>query len=150
MALPLFMVWDLQLRKSQKLVLAGIFSLGSVVAIFDILRTVESLESGTFSGVALWSSLEVTVAVIVASLPLYRALFSSKGRKGLVSHVSIGHYKTMSDNHTAVERKSSDDRSLRPDQPSVCTYREYLETRLLVSPHHVRQGQQFQLTHLSH
>ena len=150
MALPLFMVWDLQLRKSQKLVLAGIFSLGSVVAIFDILRTVESLESGTFSGVALWSSLEVTVAVIVGSLPLYRALFSSKGKKGLISHVSIGHYKTMSDNQTAVERKSSDDRILRPDQPSVSTYREYLETQPLASPHRVRQGQNFPLTHLSH
>ena len=149
MALPLSMVWGLRLRKSQKLLLAGIFSLGSVVAIFDILRTVESLDSGTFSGVALWSSLEVTVAVIFGSLPLYRTLFSSKGRKNLVSHVSIGHYKTMSDSQTAVERKSSDDRTSRPYQPSVGTYREYLETQLLTSPHRVRQGQHFPLAHLS-
>ena len=144
------MVWGLQLHKSQKLVLAGIFSLGSVVAIFDILRTVESLESGTFSGVALWSSLEATIAVIVASLPLYRVLLSSQGRNGLLSHVSIGRYKTMSDDHTAVERKSSDNRSLRPDQPSVSTYRDILETQLLASSHHVRQGQHFPLAHLSH
>ena len=146
MALPLSMVWGIQLRKSQKLVLAGIFSLGSVVAIFDILRTVESLDSGTFSGVALWSSLEVTMAVIVGSLPLYRALLSNKGRKSLVSYVSIGQHKTMS---TAVERKGSDDRSSRPDQPSVGTYREYLETQLLASPHRARQGQHFPRAHLS-
>ena len=150
MALPLFMVWGLQLRKSQKLVLAGIFSLGFVVTIFDILRTVESLESGTFSGVALWSSLEVTIAVIVASLPLYRALLSSKGRKSLISYVSIGHYKTMNDNQTAVQRKSSDDGSSRPEQPSVSTYRDNLETQLLASPPHVRQGQHFPLAHISH
>ena len=150
MALPLYMVWGLQLRKSQKLVLAGIFSLGSVVAIFDILRTVESLESGTFSGVALWSSLEVTIAVIVASLPLYRVVLSRKGRKNLVSRVSIGRYKTMSDDTTAVGRKSSDDRYSRPDQPSVRTYRDNLETQLLASPHHARQGQHFPLAHLPH
>ena len=144
------MIWGLQLRKSQKLVLAGIFSLGFVVAIFDILRTVESLDSGTFSGVALWSSLEVTIAVIVASLPLYRALLSSKGRKSLMSHVSIGRYKTMSDDQTAAERRTSDDRSSRPDQPSVSTYRDNLETQLLASTHYVRQGQHFPLAHLSH
>ena len=149
MALPLSMVWGIQLRKSQKLALAGIFSLGSVVAIFDILRTVESLKSGTFSGVALWSSLEVTMAVIVASLPLYRALLSRKRRQSLISHVRIGHYKTMNDIQTTVDRKSSDDRSSRPDQPSVGTYREYLETQLLVSPHRARQGQHFPLAHLS-
>lgn len=149
MALPLVMVWGLQLRKSQKLVLAGIFSLGSVVAIFDILRTVESLESGTFSGVALWSSLEATIAVIVASLPLYRVLLSSKGRQGLISHISIGRYKTMSDDHTVVEGKKLDDRSLRLDQRSVSTYRDHLETQLLASPHHIRQGQHFPLTQLS-
>ena len=92
MTLPLFMVWGLQLRKSQKAVLAGIFSLAFVVAIFDILRTVESLQSGTFSGVALWSSLEVTIAVMIGSLPLYRALLTSKGRKSLLSRSSIGRY----------------------------------------------------------
>lgn len=149
MALPLFMVWGLQLRKSQKLILAGIFSVGSVVAIFDILRTVESLDSGTFSGVALWSSLEVTIAVIVASLPLYRALLTSQGRKSLVSRVSIGRYKTMSDDQTAVGRNSSDDRSSRPDRPSVRTYRDNLESQLLTSPH-VRQGQHFPLAHIPH
>ena len=150
MALPLFMVWGLQLRTPQKVVLAGIFSLAFVVAIFDILRTVESLQSGTFSGVALWSSLEVTIAVMVASLPLYRAFLSSKGRKSLISHISIGRYKNMSDDQTAVERKSSDDRSSRPDQPSLSTYRDDLETQRLASPNYARQGQHFPLARLSH
>ncbi|KAI4137401.1 MAG: hypothetical protein LQ341_005159, partial [Variospora aurantia] len=88
MALPLYMLYGLQLRTTQKAILAGVFSLGLVVAIVDILRTVESLRSGTFSGVALWSSLEVTIAVIVASLPLYRVLLTPKGRNNLRSRLS--------------------------------------------------------------
>ena len=144
------MVWGLQLRKSQKAILAGIFSLGFVVAIFDILRTVESLESGTFSGVALWSSLEVTIAVMVGSLPLYRALLTSKGRKSLLSRGSVGRYKDMSDDQTAVERKGSENRSSRPGQPSVSTFRDDLEIQNLASPNYVRQGQHFPLARLSH
>lgn len=145
------MVWGLQLRRSQKIVLAGIFSLGFVIAVFDILRTVESLQSGTFSGVALWSSLEVTIAVIIASLPLYRVLLTSKGRQILLSHTSLmGHYRDMSDGQTGVERKDSDDRSSRPSKPSIHTFRDDLETQNLASPLHEAQGQHFPLAHLSH
>lgn len=144
------MVWGIQLRKSQKATLAGIFSLGLVIAVFDILRTVESLQSGTFSGVALWSSLEVTIAVLVASLPLYRVLLTSKGRKYLVSRGSMGRYNNISDRQTGVERKCSDDRSWRYGKPSVNTSRDDLETHNLASPNYGVQGQQFPLAHLSH
>lgn len=150
MLLPLYMIWGLQLRQSQKVVLAGVFSLGFVVAIFDILRTVESLRSGTFSGVALWSSLEVTIAVIVASLPLYRVLLTSKGRKSLMSHSSIGRYKDMSDDQTGVERKSTDKRSSRLGKSSVGTFRDDLETRNMASRSYSEQDQHFPLAHLSH
>ena len=134
------MVWGLQLRRSQKAVLAGIFSLGFVVAIFDILRTVESLRSGTFSGVALWSSLEVTIAVIVASLPLYRILLTSKGRKSLISRGSTGRYKDMSDG----PRGSS-----RPSKPSISTFRDDLETQDTASASREARGQRYPLAHLS-
>lgn len=124
------MLWGLQLRKTQKVTLAGIFSLGFVVAIFDIIRTVESLKSGTFSGVALWSSLEVTVAVIVASLPLYRVLLTSKGRESITSRVSLlGRYRDISNAQTHIERKVSDDTSMRPSKTSVTTFRDDLETQ---------------------
>ena len=148
MILPLFMIWDLQLRRSQKATLAAIFSLAFVVAIFDILRTVESLQSGTFSGVALWSSLEVTIAVMVASLPLYRVFFTTKGRKSLMSRRSKDRYKDMSDGQTEVERKGSDDRSSRLHQSSRGTFRDDLETQNMASPSLARQGQHFPIAHL--
>ncbi|KAL8986922.1 MAG: hypothetical protein Q9169_008745 [Polycauliona sp. 2 TL-2023] len=102
------MIYNLQLRTAQKLTLTGIFSLGLLVAVVDILRTVESLRSGTFSGVALWSSLEVTIAVIVASLPLYRVLITRKGRRSLLSRLSMERYKHVDDSPGATERKLMD------------------------------------------
>ena len=144
------MIWGLQLRRAQKVVLAGVFSLGLVVPVFDILRTVESLESGTFSGVALWSSLEVTVALIVASLPLYRVLLSSQGREGLLSRVSLlSRYRDLSDGQNHVERKGSDDTSFSgPGKPSVTTFRDDLETQNMSSSLHQVRGQHFQLANL--
>lgn len=144
------MVWHMQLRKTQKTALFGIFSLGLVVAIFDILRTVESLQSGTFSGVALWSSLEVTVAVIVASLPLYRVLLTKKGRKYLVSRGSARRYKDISIGQSGIERQRTDDGSSRRNKPSVSTFRDDLETQNLTSPDDGSQAQDFPLAHLSH
>lgn len=128
MALPLFMIYGLQLRTSQKIVLGGALSLGFVVAIFDILRTVESLAAGTFSGVALWSSLEVTIAVIVSSLPLYRVLITSKGRRNLVTRFSVDHSKRTETSRTGSERNLFDIKG-SPTKPSISTFREDLETQ---------------------
>ncbi|KAL8938465.1 MAG: hypothetical protein Q9216_003878 [Gyalolechia sp. 2 TL-2023] len=141
MILPLFMIYGLQLRDSQKAILAGVFSLGFVVAIFDILRTVESLQDGTFSGVALWSSLEVTVAAIVASLPLYRVLLTTKGRKNIMSRLSIERYKgTDASPRGSIERGFLETKATKP---SVRTFRDDLETqdteysKYKEAPHHL-------------
>lgn len=128
MLLPLYMIYGLQLRNSQKAVLTGIFSLGLAVAVVDILRTVESLESGTFSGVALWSSLEVTIAVIVSSLPLYRVLLTNKGRNSLMSRLSGDRYKDIDSSPANTDRKFLDTNA-SPGKPSVSTFRDGLETQ---------------------
>lgn len=88
------------MRKGQKAGLAGVFCLGLVVVVFDILRTVESLVSGTFSGVALWSSMEVSVAVVVASLPPYRRMLGNKTRKDTVRYLSWDRYEQFDKNNS--------------------------------------------------
>lgn len=149
MLLPLYMLYGLQLRRSQKAVLAGIFSLGSLVAIVDILRTVESLESGTFSGVALWSSMEVTIAVIVASLPLYRALLTSKGRNSLLSRLTSGRYKDMdSDGSPAGTERKFLEANTSHGKPAVSTFREDLETQDSEFSKYAGKGQQVPLRNL--
>ena len=147
MMLPLVMIYGLQLRTSEKVVLGGAFSLGFVVAIFDILRTVESLQSGTFSGVALWSSLEVTIAVIVASLPLYRVLISSKGRRSIMSRLSIDRGKECLDmSPTGTERNLFDTKK-SPTKPSMSTFRDDLETQDSEYFKYVGGTQQLPLAH---
>ena len=89
------MLSGLQMRKGQKIGLAYVFSLGLVVALFGILRTVESLVSGTFSGVALRSSMEGSIAVVVASLPPYRTLLGVKTRKGTTRYISWDRYRPL-------------------------------------------------------
>ena len=122
------MIWGLQLHKTQKAVLAGVFSPGFVVAIFDIVRRVESLESGTLPGVALWSSLEVTIAVIDASLPLCRVLLTSKRRRSLMSSRSMSHFRHNSNSQSGHERKESDDSSPHSTKSAASTFRDRLET----------------------
>ncbi|KAL9032375.1 MAG: hypothetical protein Q9180_006536 [Flavoplaca navasiana] len=124
------MIYNLQLHPTQKATLTLLFSLGLLVAIVDILRTVESLQSGTFSGVALWSSLEVTIAVIVASLPLYRVLITRKGRRNLLSWLSMERYKHMDDDKSpgATERRFLDTNA-GTEKEGKGTFRNDLETQ---------------------
>ena len=149
MALPLFMLHGLQLRTTQKATLAGVFSVGSVVAVFDILRTVESLQSGTFSGVALWSSLEVTIAVIVASLPLYRVLLTPKGRSTLMSRLSIDRYKDIEGSPESTERRFLETKTPSPRKQSVRTLRDDLETQNSEFSKYSGAVRQFPPAHLS-
>ncbi|KAI4110553.1 MAG: hypothetical protein LQ345_006978 [Seirophora villosa] len=148
MALPLYMLSGLQLRPTQKAILGGVFSLGLVVPIVDILRTVESLESGTFSGVALWSSLEVTIAVIVASLPLYRVLLTPKGRNNIRSRLSGERYKDVGDSPAETQRRFCDTLA-SPGKRSVSTYQGDLETQDSESSKYGRGIQQVPLAQLS-
>lgn len=149
------MIYGLQLRTSHKINLTLIFSLGLLVAIVDILRTVESLQSGTFSGVALWSSLEVTIAVIVASLPLYRVLITRKGRRSLLSRLSMERYKNMDDNSPgATERKfldtHHDDGSEQgKGRRTVGTFRNDLETQDSAFSEDARRTDHVPLAHLT-
>ncbi|KAL9008662.1 MAG: hypothetical protein Q9173_006234 [Seirophora scorigena] len=148
MALPLYMISSLQLRPTQKAILGGVFSLGLVVPIVDILRTVESLESGTFSGVALWSSLEVTVAVIVASLPLYRVLLTPKGRSNIRSRLSGERYKDVDDSPAETQRKGFGTLA-SPGKRSVSTYHGDLETQDSEASKYSRGFQQVPLAHMA-
>ncbi|KAL8669417.1 MAG: hypothetical protein Q9168_005993 [Polycauliona sp. 1 TL-2023] len=142
------MIYNLQLRTAQKLTLTGIFSLGLLVAVIDILRTVESLQSGTFSGVALWSSLEVSIAVIVASLPLYRVLITRKGRRSLLSKMSIERYKHMDESPGGTERKFLEDGTEGRGMGGNATFRNGLETQDSVYSEDARRDDHVPLAHL--
>ena len=75
MALPLWMLKKLQMRLFHKIGLASIFLLAWIDVVFDILRTYHTI-GGTTSLSVLWDILEPTIAVVIATMPTYRALFS--------------------------------------------------------------------------
>lgn len=93
--LPLFMIKGLNMPITRKLGLAGLFTLATIDVIFDILRTIYSTRG---AGWTIWDMLEPTIAVIVSSLPTYRALFGT-------------------------ERKRSTDKNLVPNHKNVITPR---------------------------
>ena len=123
------MVWGLQMRKGQKIGIACVFCLGLVIAIFDILRTVESLASGTFSGVALWSCMEVSMAVIVASLPTYRTLIGFKTRKSTARYSNSDRYKRLDKSNTRKGSTVSDSALTDPSRTFTSTDEEVLESQ---------------------
>lgn len=62
------MLKDVQIRTPQKAGVAATFSLGVIIVVFKILRTIKSLEQTTFSEVAIKDVVENAVALIVSSI----------------------------------------------------------------------------------
>ncbi|KAL9002678.1 MAG: hypothetical protein Q9188_004404 [Gyalolechia gomerana] len=79
MAIPIGMLWKVQMSLRKKLALVGIFSLAVITTIFAIVR-VTSISALTHqpetSWSYMWSSIEVCVAIIVACLASFRSLFT--------------------------------------------------------------------------
>ncbi|KAL8958923.1 MAG: hypothetical protein Q9183_005741 [Haloplaca sp. 2 TL-2023] len=88
MALPWYVIRKVQTSRARKIGLAAIFSVVFITIACDILRTIKSVDQGAFSDSALYTFLEVTLAVIVSTLPTYRKLLSSKSRKDVPAHHS--------------------------------------------------------------
>lgn len=77
MALPLWILRSIQLPISKKLGLASVFFLALAIVALDILRIALGDGGGIVSLASLWDVLEPSVAVIVSTLPTYRALLPS-------------------------------------------------------------------------
>ena len=71
--LPLWMLPRLQMPRGRKLGLAALFSIAMSDVIFDVFRTIYSGEEVN-NNHAIWAILEPTIAVILSSLPTYKAL----------------------------------------------------------------------------
>lgn len=74
MILPSAMLYQLQMRATQKLGLVLVFALALITVAFDIYRTYESVVGVLYTSPALYTALEVGFSVIVACLPVYRGL----------------------------------------------------------------------------
>ena len=79
MALPLWMLRNLQIRTGQKIGLTLLFLIATIDIVFDILRTTYNLRGGLIGiETIIWDILEPNIAVIISALPTYRALFRDR------------------------------------------------------------------------
>ena len=67
--------------RSRKLGLAALFLIAITDVIFDITRTVYTVNGGTVALDTIWDILEPTIAVIVSALPTYKALLGNPKKK---------------------------------------------------------------------
>ncbi|GKZ52261.1 hypothetical protein AnigIFM49718_000136 [Aspergillus niger] len=77
-ALPLPVLWSLQLRQAQKIALMALFALGFFITIIQIIRifTIKHLKTYTDSQpIVLWSQVEISLGVIIACVPTYGPYF---------------------------------------------------------------------------
>lgn len=81
MAIPIGLLWTVQMSLRKKLALMGIFSLAVITTIFAIVR-ITSVSKTTHhvdaSWLYMWNSIEVSVAIIVACLASFRSLFTDR------------------------------------------------------------------------
>ncbi|MCJ1389046.1 hypothetical protein MMC18_001900 [Xylographa bjoerkii] len=92
MALPLWMLKGLRISRAQKIGLAAIFLIAFIDILFDILRTIYTVNGGAVGLDTTFDILEPTIAVIISTLPTYRALFMTRKRSETGS--SFGNIET--------------------------------------------------------
>ncbi|KAL2055361.1 hypothetical protein ABVK25_004169 [Lepraria finkii] len=83
MMLLLSLLYGLHTDRKQKLAVAAIFSLSLIIIIVAVIRAIEIRASTDHVDpvwLALWSMIEGSVAVIVACLPSFRILLSTRER----------------------------------------------------------------------
>ncbi|KFY17143.1 hypothetical protein V492_00876 [Pseudogymnoascus sp. VKM F-4246] len=80
MAMPLQLLWRVRISSSEKMGLAGVFSIGVLIIVFAIARAVQIAFTTTSDSVllALWGIIESTVSVIVGCLPPFKSLFTRR------------------------------------------------------------------------
>ncbi|KAF2716503.1 hypothetical protein K431DRAFT_235253 [Polychaeton citri CBS 116435] len=87
-AIPLWLCWHVRISLKQKIGLFSVLGLGFVIVAFSIARIVVTYTDGVhpeITWLAMWSSIESSVAVIVASLVSFKVLLSERQRS---SHTS--------------------------------------------------------------
>ncbi|KAI8634024.1 hypothetical protein F5Y19DRAFT_197042 [Xylariaceae sp. FL1651] len=83
LTIPISLIWNVRIRWEKKLALMGIFSLVLVTISFAIVRVVvvsKLTRQPDVSWLYLWSSIEQSIAVIVACLSAFPQLFTSSQR----------------------------------------------------------------------
>ncbi|MCJ1383475.1 hypothetical protein MMC17_006589 [Xylographa soralifera] len=106
MALPLWMLRGLRISRAQKIGLAAIFLIAFIDILFDILRTIYTVNGGAVGLDTTFDILEPSIAVIISTLPTYRALFMTRRRTETGSSFSNIKSSNISSNTKSARREA--------------------------------------------
>ncbi|KAJ5177795.1 uncharacterized protein N7500_000494 [Penicillium coprophilum] len=113
--MPMHIVWKLPISKTQKLCLSGIFILGLLTLIFDIIRLVVLIELSTqgeditYNQVpaSVWTCIEPAVGIVAACLSNMRPLFKVIHAKVFSGLSSKSAANTSNASHSQIKEKCS-------------------------------------------
>jgi hypothetical protein len=93
MSIPLALLRTLQLDRKKKIGLAVVFSLGCIIIAFAIIRMTQVIHHKVVDlvGLAIWSSVESAVSVVVGCLPPLKGFFA-KGIRSYTTKKSANRY----------------------------------------------------------
>ena len=74
---------------SRKVGLSALFLIAITDVVFDITRTVYTVDGGAVALDTIWDILEPTIAVIVSSLPTYKALLNNTSKRKTTSYQNL-------------------------------------------------------------
>ncbi|GFF30782.1 conserved hypothetical protein [Aspergillus udagawae] len=109
---PIPLVWKLQMRTAQKILVSGIFLLGGFVCVASVIRIYfmtflsRSLDITWIMGdVFIWSSVEPCIGIVCACLPTLQPLLKSTLKNILGSSRIAGKFGASSSQEVELERK---------------------------------------------
>ena len=103
------MLRGLQMPRSRKIGLAALFLIAITDVVFDITRTVYTVDGGAVALDTIWDILEPTIAVIISALPTYKALLGPAKRKKNTSYQNLAYNKPLPWNSSASHAPSGID-----------------------------------------
>ena len=113
-ALPCAMLRKLHMGRADKLGLGFIFSLVLLIVLFDILRSVFTIDTAATSfpdSNAVWALCEPTIAVMVCTLPSYRSVVGSKRPQAYSSYQDMLRESEMANSRNTRSKGSGMHRS---------------------------------------
>ncbi|ESZ95637.1 hypothetical protein SBOR_3985 [Sclerotinia borealis F-4128] len=139
--LPWFILWDLNMKKKEKILITSSMSLGIFAMVCGVIRTVNlnglsarSDYSYETIGLILWSSTELTITILTATIPTYRPLYkvikgslsSTGGQSGRGYRLdNLDEERRKDLPHLAQKRVPKNDTTLMETSASIDEHNDY-------------------------
>ncbi|ATZ56378.1 hypothetical protein BCIN_13g02180 [Botrytis cinerea B05.10] len=154
--LPWIILWELNMKKKEKVLITSSMSLGIFAMICGVIRTVNlnglssrSDYSYETIGLILWSSTELMITILTATIPTYRPLYkvlrgslsSTSGRSGRGYRLDNIEEEGRKDlPPPAVKRRPRNDTTLMATAISDDEHNDYYSDRVVLESSKGRQG----------